>query len=269
MDESLRLQKKMAHTYAGIIDRCHNPDCTSYYWYGARGIEMCERWQCSLDAFIKDMGPPPTAQHSIDRINHNGNYEPSNCRWATQEEQNNNTRRSKLIDWNGRTQSIRDWAKEYNIGSRALSERLRRGWDMEKSLTTPGRMNFEDELKERKERGRESWKAKGKIYQARSKKRRGQKLSIVEQKAFDEGQLEEMIKAQQHTQKTIEIQKEYEKLAIDIEKNNVLRAEILNFYEAGVASRRIARHMQVPQKVVNLVIKNYDRLYQLRAQPAS
>ena len=265
MDELLRLQRKMAFTYAGIIDRCHNPDSATYHWYGARGIEMCERWQRSPDAFIEDMGHPPTAQHSIDRINCNGNYEPSNCRWATQEEQNNNTRRSKLINWNGKTQSIRDWAKEYNIGSRALSERLRRGWDMERSLTTPGRMNFEDELEDRKKRGRELWKAKGKIYQARSKKRRGQELSIVEQKAFDEGQLEEMIKTQQHTQKTIEMQKEYEKLAMEIERENVLRAEILNLYEAGVASRRIARHTQVPQKVVNLVIKNYDRLYPLRA----
>jgi hypothetical protein len=65
------------------------------------------------------------------------------------------------------------------------------------------------------------------------------------------------------------MQKEYEELAMEIEKKNVLRAEILNLYEAGVASRRIARHIQVPQKVVNLVIKNYDRLYQLRVQPAS
>lgn len=183
--EFLLRQKKLARTWAGIVDRCHNPDSQSYYCYGARGIEMCERWQQSVDAFMQDMGMPPTMEHSIDRINCNGNYEPSNCRWATQEEQNNNTRRSKLITWNGKTQSIRDWAKEYNIGSRAVSERLRRGWDLEKSLKTPGRMSFEEELADRRERGSELWKANGKLYQARSKQKRGQKLSLSEQKAIE------------------------------------------------------------------------------------
>lgn len=179
---------------------------------------MCERWQHSVAAFIEDMGPPPTLEHSIDRINCNGNYEPNNCRWATAEEQNNNTRRSKLITWNGKTQSIRDWAEEYNIGPRRLSERLRRGWGMKKSLETPGGMTFNEERENKKVAADNLWKAKGKLYQARSKKRRGQKLSTAEQKAFDEGQLEEIIKAEECAQKTTEIQKEYEKLAIEIEK---------------------------------------------------
>lgn len=265
MSEVLRCRRKLANTWAGIADRCHNPDSPSYYCYGARGIEMCKRWQQSVDAFMQDMGMPPTMKHSIDRINCNGNYEPSNCRWATQEEQNNNTRRSKLITWNGKTQSIRDWAKEYDIGSRALSERLRRGWDMEKSLTTPGRIGFEEEFEYRKEKGKALWKIKGKIYQARSKKRRGQELSVAEQKAFDEGRLEEVVKAEECAQKMTKIQKEYEKLAIEIEKKEALRAEILNFYEAGVTARRIACHIQVPRAVVDLVIKNYDRLYSSRA----
>jgi hypothetical protein len=265
MNEFLRCQKKLANTWANIIERCYNPDAQSYYWYGARGIQMCERWQHSVAAFIEDMGPPPTLEHSVDRIDCNGNYEPSNCRWATAEEQNNNTRRSKLITWNGKTQSIRDWAKEYDIGSRALSERLRRGWDMEKSLTTPGRIGFKEEFEYRKEKGKALWKAKGKIYQARSKKRRGQKLSAAEQKAFNEGQLEEIIKAEECAQKMTEMQKEYKKLAIEIEKKDALRAEILNFYEAGVTARRIACHIQVPRAVVDLVIKNYDRLYSSRA----
>lgn len=146
---------------------------------------MCERWQQNVAAFIEDMGPPPTLEHSVDRIDCNGNYEPSNCRWATTEEQNNNTRRSKLITWNGKTQSIRDWAKEYNIGARAVSERLRRGWDLEKSLKTSGRMSFDEELADRRERGSELWKAKGRLYQAHSKQKRGQKLSLSEQKAIE------------------------------------------------------------------------------------
>lgn len=146
---------------------------------------MCERWQQNVAAFIEDMGPPPTLEHSVDRIDCNGNYEPSNCRWATTEEQNNNTRRSRLITWNGKTQSIRDWAKEYNIGTGRLSERLRRGWDMKKSLETPGCRTFNEEKEERKIVTDSLWQVKGKLYQARSKQKRGQKLSLSEQKAIE------------------------------------------------------------------------------------
>jgi hypothetical protein len=225
MDESLRLQRKMVGTYAAIIDRCYNPDCSTYYWYGARGIEMCERWQRSPDSFIKDMGYPPTIQHSIDRIDCNGNYEPNNCRWATQEEQNNNTRRSKLITWNGKTQSIRDWAKEYNIGARGLSERLRRGWDMEKSLKTAGRMGFAEELADRRERGNDLWKEKGRLYSARSKQRRGQKLSLAEQKAIEAAEEEEPL----YTDiETFYIQREYDARQ-NLASQKILRQEFLEW----------------------------------------
>jgi hypothetical protein len=194
VNEFLRCQKKLATTWANIIERCYNPDAQSYYWYGARGIQMCERWQQSVAAFIEDMGTPPTLEHSVDRINCNGNYEPSNCRWATQEEQNNNTRRSRLITWNGKTQSIRDWAEEYNIGPRRLSERLRRGWDMKKSLETPGGMTFSEEREGKKVVADNLWKAKGKLYQARSKQKRGQKLSLSEEEAIETAE-EEAISA--------------------------------------------------------------------------
>lgn len=180
MNKFLRCQKKLATTWANTIERCYNPDAQSYYWYGARGIQMCERWQQDVAAFIKDMGPPPTLNHSVERINNDGNYEPSNCRWATAEEQNNNTRRTKLITYNGKTQSLRDWAKEYDLEPRGLSERLRRGWDMEKSLTTPGRVSFDQGQAEKKAKTDAIWKAKGKLYQAHSKQKRGQKLSKAE-----------------------------------------------------------------------------------------
>ena len=189
MNETLFLNKKMASTWANMIERCYNPKASSYYWYGERGIKMCERWQSSVANFIADMGLPPTLTHSIDRIDCNGDYEPSNCRWATAAEQNNNTRRSKLITWNGKTQSVRDWAKEYDIGARGLSERLRRGWDMEKSLTAPGRLSFDLELADRRERNNELWKSKGKLYSARSKQKRGHRLSTAEQQAVQEDQI--------------------------------------------------------------------------------
>lgn len=70
----------------GIKQRCRNPRCAAYRYYGARGIAMCERWN-DFEAFVEDMGPRPSLKHSVDRINPNGNYEPRNCRWATPKEQ--------------------------------------------------------------------------------------------------------------------------------------------------------------------------------------
>jgi hypothetical protein len=185
MDQQLLLNLKLARTWASMVDRCYNSDSTAYCWYGERGIAVCDKWLQGVCNFIADMGYPPTLKHSIDRIDCNGNYEPSNCRWATQAEQNNNTRRSRMITWNNKTQSIRDWAKEYDIGTRAVSERLRRGWDIEKSLTTPGRMDFQTEVETKKKIADALWKKNGRLYQIHSKQKRGQRLSKFEQYFLD------------------------------------------------------------------------------------
>jgi hypothetical protein len=72
--------------------RCYNPKCQRYPSYGGRGISICDRWRNSYEAFLADMGRKPSPDHSLDRKNVNGNYEPGNCRWATDDEQRMNKR---------------------------------------------------------------------------------------------------------------------------------------------------------------------------------
>lgn len=75
--------------WARIRRRCNSPTYHNYPRYGARGIKVCERWDI-FENFLADMGPRPAPGYSVERINNDGNYEPSNCKWATQKEQNNN-----------------------------------------------------------------------------------------------------------------------------------------------------------------------------------
>jgi hypothetical protein len=113
--------------------RCLNQNDKRFEDYGGRGITVCERWKSSFEKFISDVGPRPSASHSIDRIDNNGNYEPKNCRWATREQQANNRRSN--IRFGGKCQSARQWEKDCGIPATVISNRLRRGWTVKDALT--------------------------------------------------------------------------------------------------------------------------------------
>lgn len=117
--------------------RCNNSSDKRYERYGGRGIKVCDRWQSSFANFFADIGPRPSPKHSIDRINNDGNYEPSNCRWATNREQSVNRISNIRAEWNGINLTATEWARKYNFDPQLIIDRLNRGWSIEKALTTP------------------------------------------------------------------------------------------------------------------------------------
>jgi hypothetical protein len=123
--------------WAGMIDRCTRPAHKDFHRYGGRGITICDRWRNSFEAFFSDMGCRPSQKHSIDRMDNDGNYEPGNCQWTTQTMQVRNSRRARPLTLNGRTQSIREWSVELDIGYWTIVNRLARGYSHEEALTRP------------------------------------------------------------------------------------------------------------------------------------
>src|ERR1700676_270330 len=123
------------NSWAQMIQRCTNPNAQEYENYGARGIAVCERWRI-FSNFLEDMGVKPQGgrRSSIDRIDNNGNYEPSNCRWANQKQQIRNRRVSPVTE-DG--ESIAALAEQRGIPSRRVYERIRQGWDVNRALETP------------------------------------------------------------------------------------------------------------------------------------
>lgn len=127
---------KIHETWLGMRDRCKNKNNINYKNYGGRGIKVCKRWE-KFENFYEDMGERPSKKHSLDRVNNNGNYEPSNCRWATREEQLNNKRTNRYLSFNGKKMTVTQWAKELLVSPNTIFNRVKSGWETEKILTKP------------------------------------------------------------------------------------------------------------------------------------
>ena len=132
----------MSHTrlyqiWNSMKQRCQNPKTINYRDYGGKGISVCEEWNNDFKRFCAWSMANGYREHlTIDRIDNKKNYEPKNCRWATNKEQQNNTSYTRLFTYNGETLSIMQWAEKTGIHPNMLYKRLYRGWSIEKSLTT-------------------------------------------------------------------------------------------------------------------------------------
>lgn len=125
--------------WKGIKQRCLNPNNRSYKNYGGRGITICDDWKNDYTLFYNwSIQNGYKKGLSIDRINNNGNYEPSNCRWVNKEIQANNTRSNKYITINGITKSLSDWLKDYDISFTIYYRRTKiYNWSSIQAITTP------------------------------------------------------------------------------------------------------------------------------------
>jgi len=106
--------------------RCYVKSNQDYHSYGAKGVRICDRWMDFWN-FVSDMGPKPSPNHSIDRIDSSGDYKPSNCRWATSSQQSFNTSRNRFIEFQGRRMTICQWADEIGLSRESMRDRVGRG----------------------------------------------------------------------------------------------------------------------------------------------
>lgn len=121
-------------TWSHMLYRCLNESSASYPNYGGRGITVCKEW-LSFDAFFADMGVKP-AGTSIDRIDNNKGYSPTNCQWSDKRAQANNRRTSRLINWNGEERTLADLSRIAGISIGSFWSRLNSGWSIERIMTT-------------------------------------------------------------------------------------------------------------------------------------
>ena len=134
---SLRKQNRAEYNaWADMKTRCYNPNRDISKWY--TNIFVSKEWKHNFQQFLKDMGEKPTSKHTLERVNNKLGYSKENCKWATRKEQANNRRNSVLLTYKNKTQTLTQWAEEYNMTHWKLTARLKLGWSLEKALEFKG-----------------------------------------------------------------------------------------------------------------------------------
>ena len=127
-------ETKEYNSWRQIKQRCYNPRNNSYHDYGDRGIRVCDRWLNSFENFYKDMGKCPDECDGVDRIDNNGNYCPSNCKWSTSLENAQNKRNSLIIEYGGKSYTCSALARKLNINKSTLRYRYLNGINVDFNL---------------------------------------------------------------------------------------------------------------------------------------
>lgn len=133
-----RSKHPLFQTYVGMMSRCYRPSTHCYEIYGGRGIQVCERWRDDFFAFAADMGDRPSPEHQLDRIDNDGHYEASNCRWATPLEQSRNRGNNIWCEFEGQRKTLGEWAEVLDLPYRLIYKRVAiSGWPPELAFKTP------------------------------------------------------------------------------------------------------------------------------------
>lgn len=126
---------KTYYVWHGIMCRCRCKTNSQWKYYGGRGITVCDRW-LTFSNFFADMGEKPKGC-SIERIDNDKGYNPSNCKWATPKEQASNRRNTRLIEFNGTKKTISEWGRTMHLSRATLTKRLSAGWPVQVALMLP------------------------------------------------------------------------------------------------------------------------------------
>lgn len=126
--------------WIGMIKRCCNPTKEDRKNYQDRGITVCDRWRDNFQAFLLDMGAKPGKEYTLERVDNNAGYCKENCRWATRKEQSCNRRNNLILRYHGEDHRLVDLAEQLNLSpkhTKAIRQRLSRGWDADSAVDTP------------------------------------------------------------------------------------------------------------------------------------
>ena len=127
--------------WGNMKSRCDNPENPSYRNYGGRGVSYDSAW-ADFSVFANDVGAPPTDEHTLDRIDNEGNYEPGNVRWALRHVQSRNTRQNVWVEIDGETRCMHDWCAVYGIDAASVYRRTAKGEDIGSAITRPKAARF-------------------------------------------------------------------------------------------------------------------------------
>ena len=133
------VRRHLRKVWTDIRERCENPNAVRFARYGGRGIKLCRRWQ-DFRNFLADMAPTYEDGLTIDRIDNDGDYEPSNCQWATAKDQSRNRSNTVFVMWKGEERKLAELAEEFGLTPATVRNRIAlHGWSVEKALLTPVR----------------------------------------------------------------------------------------------------------------------------------